>query len=212
MPESRELYDAILNGDAKLAISLTKKALDEGCNPLELVGGSMIPAMDEVGRRFACQEYYVPDLLLSGRAMKGALQLVRPLLVAGRAEPTGTVVIGTVKGDLHDIGKNLVASLLEGGGFEILDLGVDVPPAQFIAAVQNTNAGIVALSALLTTTLPAMKTVVEAFQQAGIRDRVKIMIGGAPVTRQYAAEIGADAYCKDAVSAVRTARALAGKS
>ena len=212
MPESRELYDAILNGDAKLAISLTKKALDEGCNPLELVGGSMIPAMDEVGRRFACQEYYVPDLLLAGRAMKGALQLVRPLLVAGRAEPTGRVVIGTVKGDLHDIGKNLVASLLEGGGFEILDLGVDVPPAQFIAAVQKTNAGIVALSALLTTTLPAMKTVVEAFQQAGIRDQVKIMIGGAPVTRQYAAEIGADAYCKDAVSAVRTARALVGKN
>ena len=108
MPESREPYDAILTGDARLAISLTKKALDEGCNPLELVGGSMIPAMDEVGRRFACQEFYVPDLLLSGRAMKGALQLVRPLLVAGRAEPTGTVVIGTVKGDLHDIGKNLV--------------------------------------------------------------------------------------------------------
>ena len=212
MPESRELYDAILNGDAKLALSLTKKALDEGCIPLELVGGSMIPAMDEVGRRFACQEYYVPDLLLSGRAMKGALQLVRPLLAVGGAEPTGTVVIGTVKGDLHDIGKNLVASLLEGGGFEILDLGVDVPPAQFIAAVQKTNAGIVALSALLTTTLPAMQTIVEAFQQAGIRDRVKIMIGGAPVTRQYAAEIGADAYCKDAVSAVRTARALAGKS
>jgi 5-methyltetrahydrofolate--homocysteine methyltransferase len=201
-----------LNGDAKLALSLTKKALDEGCIPLELVGGSMIPAMDEVGRRFACQEYYVPDLLLSGRAMKGALQLVRPLLAVGGAEPTGTVVIGTVKGDLHDIGKNLVASLLEGGGFEILDLGVDVPPAQFIAAVQKTNAGIVALSALLTTTLPAMQTIVEAFQQAGIRDRVKIMIGGAPVTRQYAAEIGADAYCKDAVSAVRTARALAGKS
>ena len=212
MPASPELYDAILNGNAPLALSLTKKALDAGASPLELVASLMMPAMDEVGRRFACQEFYVPDLLLAGRAMKGALQLVRPLLVAGRAEPTGRVVIGTVKGDLHDIGKNLVASLLEGGGFEILDLGVDVPPAHFIAAVQKTNAGIVALSALLTTTLPAMKTVVEAFQQAGMRDRVKIMIGGAPVTRQYAAEIGADAYCKDAVSAVRTARALVGKS
>ena len=172
----------------------------------------MIPAMDEVGRRFGCQEFYVPDLLLSGRAMKGALELVRPLLAVGGAEPTGKVVIGTVKGDLHDIGKNLVAALLEGGGFEILDLGVDVPPARFVAAVEKTNAGIVALSALLTTTLPAMKTVVQAFQQAGIREQVKIMIGGAPVTRQYAAEIGADAYCKDAVSAVRTARELVGKS
>src|ERR1035438_1433228 len=212
MAESQNLYDAILKGDARLAIDLTKKALDEGFHPLELVSTCMMPAMDEVGRRFACQEYYVPDLLLSGRAMKGALNLVRPLLAAGGAEANGIVVIGTVKGDLHDIGKNLVASLLEGGGFEILDLGVDVPPAQFIAAVQKTNAGIVALSALLTTTLPAMKTVVEAFQQAGMRDRVKFMIGGAPVTRQYAAEIGADAYCKDAVSAVRTARALVGKS
>ena len=212
MPESRELYDAILSGDAKLAISLTTKALEEGCDPLELVAGSMIPAMDEVGRRFSCQEFYVPDLLLAGRAMKGALQLVRPLLAAGGSEPTGKVVIGTVKGDLHDIGKNLVASLLEGGGFQIVDLGVDVPPAQFVRAVQKSEAGIVALSALLTTTLPAMKTVVEAFQQAGIRDRVKIMIGGAQVTRQYAAEIGADVYCKDAVSAVQTARALVGKS
>jgi 5-methyltetrahydrofolate--homocysteine methyltransferase len=212
VPESPELYDAILKGDAKSALSLAKKALDEGCNPLDLVAGCMIPAMDEVGRRFGCQEFYVPDLLLAGRAMKGALEVVRPLLAAGGAEPTGKVVIGTVKGDLHDIGKNLVASLLEGGGFEILDLGVDVPPAQFIAAVRKSNAGIVALSALLTTTLPAMKTVVEAFQQAGLRDQVKIMIGGAPVTRQYAAEIGADAYCRDAVTAVQTARVLVGKS
>jgi 5-methyltetrahydrofolate--homocysteine methyltransferase len=212
MPESTELYHAILKGDARRAIVLTKEALDGGCNPLELVGGSMIPAMDEVGRRFSCQEFYVPDLLLAGRAMKGSLELVRPLLAAGGAEPTGTVVIGTVKGDLHDIGKNLVASLLEGGGFEILDLGVDVPPAQFVAAVRKSNAGIVALSALLTTTLPAMKTVVEAFRQAGIREQVKIMIGGAPVTRQYAEEIGADAYCRDAVSAVAMARTLLGKN
>lgn len=211
MAETRELYDAILNGDAKSAIRLTRKALDERCDPLGLVTGSMVPAMDEVGRRFASQEFYVPDLLLAGRAMKGALELVRPLLSAGAAHPSGKVVIGTVKGDLHDIGKNLVASMLEGGGFEIFDLGVDVPAAQFIAAVRKTNAGVVALSALLTTTLPAMKTVVEAFQQAGIRDQVKIMIGGAPATRQYAAEIGADAYCKDAVSAVETARTLVGK-
>lgn len=201
-----------MKGDARRAISLTKESLDGGCDPLKLVGESMIPAMDEVGRRFSCQEFYVPDLLLAGRAMKGSLELVRPLLAAGGAEPTGTVVIGTVKGDLHDIGKNLVASLLEGGGFEILDLGVDVPPAHFIAAVRKSNAGIVALSALLTTTLPAMKTVVDAFQQAGIREQVKIMIGGAPVTRQYAEEIGADAYCRDAVSAVGMARSLLGKS
>ena len=211
MAETTELYDAILKGDAKSAIRLTRKALDERCDPLGLVTGSMVPAMDEVGRRFARQEFYVPDLLLAGRAMKGALELVRPLLSAGAAHPSGKVVIGTVKGDLHDIGKNLVASMLEGGGFEIFDLGVDVPAAQFIAAVRKTNAGVVALSALLTTTLPAMKTFVEAFQQAGIRDRVKIMIGGAPATWQYAAEIGVDAYCKDAVSAVETARTLVGK-
>jgi 5-methyltetrahydrofolate--homocysteine methyltransferase len=172
----------------------------------------MIPAMDEVGRRFGCQEFYVPYLLLAGRAMKGSLELVRPMLAAGGAEPTGRVVIGTVKGDLHDIGKNLVASLLEGGGFEITDLGVDVPPAQFLSAVKKSNAGIVALSALLTTTLPAMKTVVDAFRQAGMREQVKIMIGGAPVTRQYAEEIGADAYCRDAVTAVETARTLVGKN
>jgi 5-methyltetrahydrofolate--homocysteine methyltransferase len=122
MAETRELYDAILNGDAKSAIRLTRKALDEGCDPLGLVTGSMVPAMDEVGRRFASQEFYVPDLLLAGRAMKGALELVRPLLSAGAAHPSGKVVIGTVKGDLHDIGKNLVASMLEGGGFEIFDL------------------------------------------------------------------------------------------
>jgi 5-methyltetrahydrofolate--homocysteine methyltransferase len=212
MADSPELYDAILTGNAKAAAGLTKAALDAGVSPLELITTFMMPAMDEVGRRFACQEYYVPDLLLAGRAMKGALELVRPLLAQGGAAPTGKVVIGTVKGDLHDIGKNLVASLLEGGGFEILDLGVDVPPARFIAAVEKSDAGIVALSALLTTTLPAMKTVVDAFRQAGIRDRVKIMIGGAPVTQQYATQIGADAYCRDAVTAVQTARALAGRS
>jgi len=212
MPETPELYEAILKGDAKRAAALTKEALEQGCDPLNLVGNVMIPAMDEVGRRFGCQEFYVPDLLLAGRAMKGSLELVRPMLAAGGAEPTGRVVIGTVKGDLHDIGKNLVASLLEGGGFEITDLGVDVPPAQFLSAVKKSNAGIVALSALLTTTLPAMKTVVDAFRQAGMREQVKIMIGGAPVTRQYAEEIGADAYCRDAVTAVETARTLVGKN
>jgi 5-methyltetrahydrofolate--homocysteine methyltransferase len=210
--ETPELYHAILKGDAKSAVSLTKEALGQGVSPLDLVGKVMIPAMDEVGRRFGCQEFYVPDLLLAGRAMKGALELVRPLLAAGGAEPTGKVVIGTVKGDLHDIGKNLVASLLEGGGFEILDLGVDVPPTTFVNAIRKTDANILALSALLTTTLPAMKTVVDAVSQAGLRERVKIMIGGAPVTRQYAEEIGADAYCRDAVGAVDMARTLVGKN
>jgi 5-methyltetrahydrofolate--homocysteine methyltransferase len=143
--------------------------------------------------------------------MKSSLELLRPHLASGGAEPTGRVVIGTVKGDLHDIGKNLVASLLEGGGFQVVDLGVDVSPSQFLNAIQKHRADILALSALLTTTRPAMKTVVDAVRQAGLRDQVKILIGGAPVTRQYADEIGADAYSRDAVAAVSIARALIGK-
>jgi methylmalonyl-CoA mutase cobalamin-binding domain/chain len=168
----------------------------------------MIPAMDEVGRLFECEEYFVPELLLSGRAMKAALELIRPMLAARGAEPTGRVVIGTVKGDLHDIGKNLVASMLEGGGFEVVDLGADVPPEKFIEAVRAANANIVCLSALLTVTMPAMRTIIEAMKGAGIREKVKVMVGGAPVTESYAQEIGADGYSENASGAVRLARCL----
>lgn len=208
MPDLNELHDAILNGNQKRAVAATQEALAEGVVPLYLITNYMVPAMDEVGRRFEREEYFVPELLLSARAMKGSLELLRPLLTAAGAEPAGRVVIGTVKGDLHDIGKNLVTSMLEGGGFEVFDLGADVPPERFIEAVRTRNANIVCLSVLLTVTMPAMHITFEAMKQAGVRDRVKIMVGGSPVTAQYAAEIGADGYSESASAAVALARDL----
>jgi len=205
------LHSAILNGDLKAAVAVTKQALAEHVDPVELVNGYMVPAMDEVGRRFECEEYFVPELLLSGRAMKGSLELLRPLLAAQGAETAGRVVIGTVKGDLHDIGKNLVSSMLEGGGFEVIDLGADVSPEKFAAAVKEREANIVCLSALLTVTMPSMKTTIEALKSAGVRDRIKVLIGGAPVTQQYADEIGADGYGENATAAVSLARKLVSK-
>jgi len=206
MADLQKLYDAVLNGDQKTAVAVTQEALAEGIAPLELITKYMIPAMDEVGRRFECEEYFVPELLLSARAMKGALELLRPLLAASGAQPAGRVVIGTVKGDLHDIGKNLVASMLEGGGFEVIDLGADVAPEKFIQAVQEKNAQIVALSALLTVTMPSMRKTIDALREAGARDKVKVMVGGAPVTPQFAREIGADGYGENATAAVALAR------
>jgi 5-methyltetrahydrofolate--homocysteine methyltransferase len=206
MQDFQALHDAILKGDAKTARSTVEQALATGANPLNLVQDSMVPAMSEVGRRFECNEFFVPELLLAARAMKSALELIRPLLVASGVQPAGRVVIGTVKGDLHDIGKNLVAALLEGGGFEVIDLGVNVTPEQFVAAVREKNAQIVALSALLTTTMPAMKSTVEALTQAGVRQQVKVLVGGAPITQRFAEEIGADGYSDNAAAAVNLAR------
>lgn len=208
MAQLEQLHEAILNGDAKRAVAVTEQALAEHADPVELVTKYMIPAMDEVGRRFECEEYFVPELLLSARAMKGSLALLRPLLAARGAEPVGRVVIGTVKGDLHDIGKNLVASMLEGGGFEVIDLGADVSPQKFIEAVQSSGANLVCLSALLTVTMGSMKTTIEALKQAGMRERVKVLVGGAPVTQQYADEIGADGYGVNASEAVALARQM----
>ena len=165
-----------------------------------------MPAMSEVGRRFECNEYFVPELLLSARAMKTALAPLRPLLAAGSMQSAGRVVIGTVKGDLHDIGKNLVAAMLEGGGFEVIDLGVGVAPEQFVAAVKERNPKILALSALLTTTMPSMKDTIDALKKAGIREQVKVLVGGAPVTRRYADEIGADGYGEGASAAIGLAK------
>ena len=211
MADLKALHKAIIDGDLKNAVAVTQAALAEQVDPLVLVTEHMVPAMDEVGRRFECEEYFVPELLLSARAMKGALELLRPRLAASGAEPAGRVVIGTVKGDLHDIGKNLVASMLEGGGFEVIDLGADVAPEKFAQAVQERGANIVCLSALLTVTMPSMKTTIEALKQAGVRDRVRVLIGGAPVTEQYAQEIGADGYGANATAAVQLARGLAGR-
>ena len=206
MQDLKILHDAILNGDAKTAKAATEQALAAGVEPMKLVQEYMMPAMDEVGRRFECSEYFVPELLLSARAMKAALALIRPLLTATGAQPTGRVALGTVKGDLHDIGKNLVAAMLEGGGYEVFDLGVNVSPEQFVAAVKEKGANIVAMSALLTTTMPSMKTTIEALKQSGVREKVKVIIGGAPITQKYANEIGADGFSESAAGAVAAAK------
>jgi len=206
MPDLKELYEAVVSGNAKATQALTQQALAEGVDPLKLVNEYMVPAMDEVGRRFEANEYFVPELLISARAMKASLEIIRPLLVARGDQPVGRVAIGTVKGDLHDIGKNLVASLLEGGGFEVIDLGVNVSPEKFISTVNEKQANIIAMSALLTTTMPSMKTTIDALKQAGVRNKVKVLIGGAPITQKYADEIGADGYSENAVGAVALAK------
>jgi corrinoid protein of di/trimethylamine methyltransferase len=209
MIDLKSLHDAILNGDAKAAKAVTEQALAAGQEPLTLVQEYMMPAMAEVGRRFECNEYFVPELLLSARAMKGALELIRPLLAAKGAEPVGRVALGTVKGDLHDIGKNLVGAMLEGGGYEVIDLGVNVTPEQFIAAVREKKANIVAMSALLTTTMPSMKQTIDAMKEAGVREQVKVIVGGAPVTEKYAEDIGADGFSESAAGAVAAAKKVA---
>lgn len=211
MSDISNLYEAVLTGNTKSAVAITKQALEAGVDPIEIVNSQMIPAMDEAGRRFECEEYFVPELLLAARAMKAALELIRPLLAERGAEPAGRVVIGTVKGDLHDIGKNLVASMLEGGGFEVIDLGADVAPDKFVEVVKERNPDLVCLSALLTVTMPAMKTTIEMLKTAGVRDRVKVLVGGAPVTEQWAQEIGADGYGASAAAAVPLARRMMGK-
>ena len=206
MPDLKPLYDAILKGNAKTAKETTEQALADGVEPIALVQEWMIPAMAEAGRRFECNDYFVPELLLSARAMKASLELLRPRLVASGAKSAGSVAIGTVQGDLHDIGKNLVAAMLEGGGFEVIDLGVNVTPERFVTTVKDKNVQIVAMSALLTTTMPAMKMTIDALKQGGVRDRVKVLVGGAPITQKYADEIGADGYGESAVSAVTLAK------
>jgi corrinoid protein of di/trimethylamine methyltransferase len=210
MAQSKELYDAILNGDAKKAHAATEAAVAAGAVPLQLISESMVPAMDEVGRLFEAEEYFVPELLLAGRAMRSALEILRPLMTASGDKLSTRVVLGTVKGDLHDIGKNIVGSMLEGGGFEVIDLGSDVSPEKFVAAVEEKKPQIVCLSALLTVTMPAMKTTIDALKTAGLRTKVKVLIGGAPVTQQYANEIGADGYSENASGAVSLVKTLLG--
>jgi 5-methyltetrahydrofolate--homocysteine methyltransferase len=208
MEDLDRLFDAVVNGDAASAKNLTAKALESGIDPQELITAHLIPAMDEVGRRFECNEYYVPELLISARAMKSCLELINPILASRGSKPVGTVAIGTVKGDLHDIGKNLVASMLEGAGFRIIDLGVDVTPEKFVDEVRDKNPNILALSALLTTTMPFMKHTIDALKESGLREKVFVLIGGAPVTQRYADEIGADGYSDNASGAVALTRKL----
>ena len=208
MAQRTDLYDAILNGDAKKAHAATEAALAAGDAPMDLIQESMVPAMDEVGRFFECEEYFVPELLLSGRAMKSAMELLKPLLTAAGQKMAVRVIIGTVKGDLHDIGKNIVASMLEGSGFEVIDLGADVSPEMFVTAVEERKPQVVCMSALLTVTMPAMKLTIDALKAAGLRTQVKVLIGGAPVTSQYAKEIGADGYSENASGAVGMVKQL----
>ncbi len=204
----KELYEAILTGNRNKAEEVTQAAIDAKADAVELVKQAVIPSMGEVGKRFECNEYFVPELLIAQRAMKAAVAILAPHLSG--SEKVGRVVIGTVQGDLHDIGKNLVAAMLEGCGFEVVDLGVDVAPEDFITAAGEQEGTLVALSALLTTTMTTMKKVVEALEAAGIRGKTKVMIGGAPITQQYADEIGADGYSDNASAAVGLAKKLVG--
>jgi 5-methyltetrahydrofolate--homocysteine methyltransferase len=202
------LYNAILEGDVAGAKGGVQTALDAGLEPGNILAEGMIAAMKEVGRLFEEGDYFVPEMLIAARAMQAGLGLLKPHLLSSDVKSAGKVAIGTVKGDLHDIGKNLVALMLEGAGFEINDLGVDVAPEKFVDAIANGGADIVAFSALLTTTMPNMKATIDAIQQAGLRDKVKIIIGGAPVTQAYADQIGADGFASDASRGVSLATSL----
>jgi 5-methyltetrahydrofolate--homocysteine methyltransferase len=202
------LREAVLTGDAGAAVGATNAALAAGAEPLELVNAAIAPAMNEVGRRYEAGDYYVPELLMAARATKEVFAILRPRLARAGSQPRGRVVLGTVQGDLHDIGKNLVAAMLEGGGFEVIDLGVDVPAARIVAAVRDRQPDLLGLSALLTTTIPAMPAVIAALEKAGIRDSVKVIVGGAPVTQAFADGIGADGYAENAAAAVGLADRL----
>jgi 5-methyltetrahydrofolate--homocysteine methyltransferase len=204
----KKIYNGVLEGQHKQVVVDVQAALDAGINPVTVLNEGMIAAMAEVGRLFEVGEYYVPEMLISARAMQSGLAILKPLLKEADVKPAGKVIIGTVKGDLHDIGKNLVSMMLEGAGFEIKDMGTDVSPEKFVEEVKGGGVDVVALSALLTTTMPNMKATIDALKAAGLRDKVKVMIGGAPVTDSYAMQIGADGYSPDASRAVNLAKSL----
>jgi 5-methyltetrahydrofolate--homocysteine methyltransferase len=204
------LAENIIKGKKNPAVELTNQALAEGMDPQSIIEGGLIAGMQVVGEKFKKNEFYVPEVLIAARAMKECMAILKQPLADAGAQPVGKVVIGTVKGDLHDIGKNLVAMMLQGQGFEVIDLGVDVSPEKFIEAAKENSAGLIALSALLTTTMPGMKQTIDALEAAGVRNTVKVMVGGAPVTQKFCDEIGADGYAPDAASAVDTAKELIG--
>ena len=200
------LYEAIFKGKLPEAKAAVQAQLEAGEGPQEIIDNNMVPAMEAIGKEFAEGRAFVPNLLLSARAMKGALEILKPLMQAENTTTLGTVVIGTVKGDLHDIGKNLVASLLEGCGFEVINLGVDIPKERFVDAARDNDADIVCISALLTTTMGYMKDVIDALHESGVR--AKVMVGGAPVSHDFAMQVGADAYSSNANEAVDVAKSL----
>jgi 5-methyltetrahydrofolate--homocysteine methyltransferase len=204
----KEIYDSILNGDNKSVAAQVQAALDAGIDTGVVLNQAMVAAMAEVGRLFEEGEYFVPEMLVSARTMQTGLAVLKPHMVESNIQSTGKVAIGTVKGDLHDIGKNLVAMMLEGAAFEIVDLGVDVTPDKFVNAVQEKGVDLIAMSALLTTTMTNMKATIEALNTSGLRGKVKVMVGGAPLTAKFAEEIGADGYAADASKAVALAKQL----
>jgi 5-methyltetrahydrofolate--homocysteine methyltransferase len=204
------IYDAVLEGDIPGAPALVQTALDADLEPEIILNEGMIAAMAEVGVRYECGDIYVAEMFISAKTLQGALSVLRPHLRSANVQAKGKVVLGTVKGDMHDIGKNLVAMMLEGAGFDVQDLGADVHPSKFVEAVSASQPDVVALSALLTTTMPSMKSTIDALAAAGLRDRVKIMVGGAPVNQNYADAIGADGYAQDASQAAALAKSLIG--
>ncbi len=206
----QEMASNLYDGEDKKVAELVQKALDQGMPPGEILSGGLIAGMDEVGKDFKAGDLFVPEVLIAARAMQAGMSILRPLLAESDAPSAGKYVIGTVKGDLHDIGKNLVKMMLEGAGFETVDLGTDVGSGDFVKAVQEHRPSLLGMSALLTTTMVNMKATIEALEEAGLRDSVRIMVGGAPVTATFAKEIGADAYAPDAASAVDVARELVG--
>ncbi len=206
------LYDNTILGKASVVKDLTQQGLDAKLEPVDMLYKSLLPALQEVGRRFEVGDFFVPEMLLSAKAMQGALSLLRPLLAAKGEKALGKVVMGTVKGDVHDIGKNLCNIMLEGAGFEVIDLGVNTPPEKFVQAVQTHQPDIVGFSAFLTTTMPMFKVNIEALKKAGLRDKVKVMVGGAPVNAHYAEVSGADYYCPDASATARKAKEIVGTS
>ena len=207
VPDLDELFDAVIDGDAEAARQAVESLVASGTPAAAILNEALIPAMDEVGARFERQEYYVPEMLVSARAMQEGMTVIRPILAASGIKATGRAAIGTVQGDLHDIGKNLVIMMLEGAGLEVIDLGVDVPPYKFAEAVRN-GAQLVGVSALLTTTMAKIPDVLEALEDAGVRNSAKVILGGAPLTQAFAEKIGADGYAQDASQAATLAKRL----
>ncbi len=211
MADLERLADAVIKGDQETAVDLTKKAVDEGVKPLNIVNQGLIAGMNVVGKRFKAGDMFVPEVLMSAKAMKSGMEIVQPLLVEGEMEAAGKVMLGTVAGDLHDIGKNLVGMMMESGGLELINLGTDIKPEEFAEAVRKHNPNVLGMSALLTTTMLAMKDTIEVLEEEGLRDNLKIIVGGAPVTQDFADEIGADGWAPDAASAKDLVFELIGK-
>lgn len=208
MANLQDVAENLIKGQAPLVEQGVQQALDEGIPVRDILHQGLIAGMNVVGDRFKKNEFYIPEVLIAARAMKAGMELIRPRLIEEKVEPAGIAAIGTVKGDLHDIGKNLVAMMLEGAGFQVVDLGIDVPPDRFVQAVRTEGVQIVCMSALLTTTMPSMQATVEALKESGVTDNIRTIVGGAPVTEAYAAQIGADGYAADAASAADRAREL----